>query len=143
MFWTFFCVLTVNENVMVTIRKTVLYFVLVYFVLFCSTHLHSATKTWGGDVSNDWNTAANWNGNTLPSTADDIIIALVVNHLIIDETVTCKSLQVDGRLDITFGANVTVTTDFMTEIGSTFNIDGGAISIGDDWESSVGPRHDS
>lgn len=87
--------------------------------------------TWTGAISTDWNTAGNWDTNTIPTATDDVILADVVNaprvnfnqshavnDLTINENLTIKnnaSLTVNGNLDQ--GANIQVES-FVTGNGS-------------------------
>ena len=104
-----------------------------------ASNLYASTRTWDGDVSNDWNTADNWDGNTLPSSSDDIIVSSSAsNYLIVDETVTCNTLEVEGRLDLVSGGVINTTSNFYTEINSTFNMTGGTLNIGDSWKRASG-----
>lgn len=80
------------------------------------------TITWTGAISTDWNTAGNWDINSVPTATDNVILADVVNaprinfdqshavkDLTIDENLTIKtnaSLTINGNLD--HGANIQV-----------------------------------
>ncbi len=49
-------------------------FSMVFVSLFLISHAHSATKTWdGGGADGNWRTAENWDGDTAPSSDDDLI----------------------------------------------------------------------
>jgi surface protein len=89
------------------------------------------TFTWTGAVSTDWNTAGNWDTNSVPTATDDVILADVanaprvnfnqshaVNDLTINENLTIKTnagLTVNGNLDQ--GANIQVES-YVTGNGS-------------------------
>lgn len=119
--------------------KRILLFASCFLAGILASNLYASTRTWDGDVSNDWNTADNWDGNTLPSSSDDIIVSSSAsNYLIVDETVTCNTLEVEGRLDLVSGGVINTTSNFYTEINSTFNMTGGTLNIGDSWKRASG-----
>ncbi|MCX6250866.1 MAG: right-handed parallel beta-helix repeat-containing protein [Bacteroidetes bacterium] len=53
---------------------------------------------WTGSVSNDWNTAGNWNTNSVPGASDDVLIPDVANDPFINNApvtpAVCKSITI-------------------------------------------------
>jgi len=101
--------------------------------LFFSHNANAATITWDGSSSTDWATAANWVGDAVPTSTDDVVIngsytnapilnlsagAVTVNSLSVGSSATSvvtvsngdidtKKLIVTG--DVTIGASGTLT----------------------------------
>ncbi len=126
----------------------------------CSSSIAQATITWDGSESSDWNTAANWDTNLVPTDVDSVIIGNGANNLVIDEagnecrglTVTANGIltiadggdiaikqlvggviiQANGTLNIT-GGIMEVTDDFRTAEDCSINISSGMLKIYDDW----------
>ena len=122
-----------------------------------------AQDTWDGSASTDWGTAANWTDNSVPTSSDNVIIpGSLSNYPVVDETTQSLDLTIqDGaKLTINTGANLTVYDDFFvgegisgefelnggtvtiidefrSEVGCTIDINGGILNIGDDWEKSA------
>jgi hypothetical protein len=64
------------------------------------------TITWNGSDSSDWNTAANWDTNTIPTSADNIVIPEVGTAPIIGATTT----SVTNNLTITETEGLTISS---------------------------------
>jgi hypothetical protein len=81
-----------------------------------------AIKTWtGAGANNNWNTALNWSGGTIPVTADDIVFN--------------GAFPVTGNKDCTFNVNISVTSINFTGYTGTFTFFGsltvtGTITLG-------------
>jgi hypothetical protein len=77
-------------------------------------------NTWEGDVSNDWNVAANWSCNVVPSATIDANIPVVatVYPLLSGATGTCLNLN------IATGASLTVGTAGVIQIAGAINSTG-------------------
>jgi hypothetical protein len=70
-----------------------------------------AIKTWtGAGANNNWNTALNWSGGTIPSTSDDIVFDGV--------------FPVTGNKNCTFNVIITVTSINFTGYTGTFTFSG-------------------
>jgi len=54
--------------------------------------------TWTGSQDSDWNTAANWNNNTLPTATDDVIITNAGAAPIISTEANCNNLTVSSGI---------------------------------------------
>ncbi len=90
----------------------------VTLITFCDQTLHAAD--WGGGTSTDWNTAANWSDNAVPTGVDANIFAGAGNFSVISATPTGAPKAVwignygaaTGRLDLTGGALTVTNTDW-------------------------------
>lgn len=99
-------------------------------LLFTSA-VSAQTNTWDGSSSNNWNTAANWSLNAVPTAAHDVVIN--INATInVDVSPTINSLTVSGNATVTLassGASRTITVDnngSNIASGSTLTIKGSA-----------------
>ncbi|UXX80661.1 T9SS type A sorting domain-containing protein [Reichenbachiella carrageenanivorans] len=96
----------------------------------------SATKTWEGDVSANWNDAANWSGNTLPTTQSVTIDggSIVTYHPVIstNSTFSPADVFIQNGATLTIQADITITDDFFIRNGATLFIEGGSSTTGDD-----------
>ena len=52
------------------------------------------TRTWDGDTDNEWGTAANWSGNSVPTSSDNVVIPAHSSALEFDGT--DKRVEVSG-----------------------------------------------
>jgi len=69
-------------------------------------------KTWTGAVDNNWNNPANWQGNTVPGSNDDVNIPSgTPNCELPSESVVCGSITNNGTL---IGNNSTIQTNSFT-----------------------------
>ncbi|MEO5912774.1 MAG: autotransporter-associated beta strand repeat-containing protein [Luteolibacter sp.] len=90
----------------------------VTLITFCGQTMHAAD--WGGGTSTDWNTAANWSGNAVPTGVDANIFAGAGNFSVISATPTGAPKAVwignygaaTGRLDLTGGALTVTSADW-------------------------------
>jgi hypothetical protein len=116
------------------VLKRTLFFVISIFLFFSFFPItQAATVTWDGSASTDWATDANWVGNLVPTSADDVVIngsytnaptlnlsagTTTINSLTLGATVastltlsygnaTDNKLVVTG--DVTIGATGTLT----------------------------------
>src|SRR6185503_3803560 len=64
---------------------------------------HAATRTWDGDSSTDWNTAANWTSNTLPGAGDTAVIVKPGNgrlpELSANVTIGAMTMRQNAKVD--------------------------------------------
>lgn len=76
-------------------------------------------KTWEGDVSNDWNTAANWSDNAVPTSADDVLIpATVCGACVmpeIDVAAVANNVCNFGTITINTDNTLTIDSDLLNE----------------------------
>ena len=65
--------------------------------------------SWDGSFGSDWNTAANWSGNSVPTSTDNVIIPDVANDPVIDTytNAVCNTLTLEP------GATLTVSGDLV------------------------------
>lgn len=71
------------------------------------------TFTWTGAVSTDWNTAGNWDTNSVPTATDDVVLADVANapRINFNQSYSVKSLLNHEILTIKTNASLTVLED--------------------------------
>ncbi len=83
------------------------------------------TCTWIGGTNNDWNTAANWDTGTVPTSADDVVINLLVSSVNIANGASgaCKNLTKGGFL-----SNLSVSPGGILKIVGNINYNGGTFS---------------
>ena len=94
---------------------------LLLMVLFVSLFANVAsaqTNTWDGSNSNNWNTAANWSLNLVPTAAHDVVVPATFVP-VVNANAVCKSLNISGTLTIgnnntnrslTVSGNVTINS---------------------------------
>lgn len=89
----------------------------------------SQTNTWDGSSSNNWNTAANWSLNLVPTAAHDVVIN--INAAInVDANATINSLTISGSATVSLtssGGGRTITIDntgSTVALGSTLTLQG-------------------
>ncbi|MDW3210636.1 MAG: T9SS type A sorting domain-containing protein [Reichenbachiella sp.] len=93
------------------------------FLVFCTTfcllfYLETAaqTNTWDGSSSNNWNTAANWSLNLVPTAAHDVVIPNGFN-VTVNTAAVCLSFTIAGG-----GTNNTVTISGSNSLTVTNNV---------------------
>ncbi len=85
----------------------------------------SALFAWDGSESSDWNTAGNWNDNTVPTATDNVLIPDVARDPIVNEAAAtpaiCKdlTLQTGAVLTIAAGKALTVSGSLTNDAGTT------------------------
>ncbi len=64
------------------------------------------TYTWDGSVSSDWNTAANWDLNTVPGATDDVVITNTGTAPMLSASaqVSCNALTVNSGASLTISS---------------------------------------
>ena len=93
---------------------------------------HAATINWTNTTSSGWNTAANWNPNTVPGTTDTAIISLagVTVSLNSDTTVGAIILGTSGAgttLSLN-GQTLSLNGPLTVNPSGSFTVDGGVLS---------------
>ena len=82
--------------------------------LFVLNGLNAQTNTWDGSTNNNWNTAANWSLNLVPTAAHDVIININANISVNGSSHTVNSLTISGSSTVVFtsaGAGRVITID--------------------------------
>jgi hypothetical protein len=94
----------------------------------------AATKTWdGGGSGNNWSTAANWSGDVVPASTDDVVFAAgsTDKNCTIDTDITVKSISIDtgydtngmpgtyGTITTSAGKHIIITGNFSMTVGTT------------------------
>jgi len=96
--------------------KTKLHFLkyALFFVVFLLTeNANSQTNKWDGSTDNNWNTAANWSLNLVPTNAHDVVIDINA-AIIVNTNATINKLTITSNSTVTFtssGAARTITID--------------------------------
>ena len=109
-------------------------FLIVLLMLIIVKTSFSQTATWDGSSSTDWNTAANWSTNAVPTSSNDVIIPDVTNNPIITSSSDeCHNLTIQsgGVLTSNNGSYK------LTTVSITVN-DGGSLVISDGEVESSG-----
>ncbi len=88
-------------------------FLLIAFFSIAAIAAQSQTNTWDGSSSNNWNTAANWSLNVVPTSAHDVVIPDNFN-VTVNTAAVCKSFTINGggnsnTVTISAGQSLTVT----------------------------------
>ena len=84
-------------------------------------HFSTTSGSWGDTLV--WNTLTSF-----PDTLDDAFI-LWVHTIAVTSAEACDDLTVAGTLNISDGGSMYVAGDFVSDYGSTINIDSGSIVI--------------
>jgi len=75
----------------------------------------SPTFVWNGSVSTNWNTAANWSVNAVPTATDNAQIPHVTNDPIVNEAAAtpavCKNLTIESGAVLTIAAGKALTVN--------------------------------
>ncbi len=93
---------------------------------------HGQTNTWDGSTDNNWNVAANWSQNAVPTAAHDVVINGNATIILGAATYTINSLTVSNAATVSFttsGALRKLTIDNTGSsigAGSTLTLAGGA-----------------
>lgn len=91
-------------------------------ILFFSTDLaHSATITWDGSESSDWETAANWDTNQVPNEGDDVVIPAT--------TLTNFNAPTIASLSVVAVNNLTISSNARIEIGPSSGGEGSTLMV--------------
>ena len=73
-----------------------IFLIVFLFIVFVKTSF-TQTATWDGSSSTDWNTAANWSTNAVPTSSNDVIIPNVTNNPIITSSSDeCHNLTIQS-----------------------------------------------
>jgi hypothetical protein len=96
-------------------------------------HAHDARqnpRVWRAGVTGDWETAANWHGNAVPSDNTDILIIDSTVTVTLTSTVAPTSLSCEGAFTIGSSGHLTVmaasavTQSFVMQAGATLTVVG-------------------
>ena len=125
---------------MITIKKKFIFndnsgsyfeiFLIVTLILIALKTSYSQTATWNGSSSTDWNTAANWSTNSVPTSSNDVIIPDVTNDPIITSSSDeCHNLTIQsgGILTSNNGSYKLTTASITVNYGGSLVISDGEI----------------
>ena len=103
---------------------------LLFGILFgIQTHIVAQTNTWDGSNSLSWGDAANWSLNSIPSSANDVIIP-TGSTISIDVAANVNSINIQGNSTVTLNNNLTFTNASTFQIGTTIIWNFGTLSGG-------------
>lgn len=132
-------------------RRVINLSVLLFWVALCMlpSGVHAKSMmVWTGNISNDWNMAANWSSQVVPGAADDVQIgvAAFVNQPVVGNDQTCASIRIGSiqSVSITINAGATLTVigavvqghgsgnmDISTTISGQGSLTCGSLLVGD------------
>ncbi len=95
------------------------------------TEISSYAKTWNGSISTEWNNAANWTPNGVPTASHCVVIPNVTNDPIISGSnyeafASSISLMSSAKLEINPTNTLTITNTVNVHHTANFNIKNGA-----------------
>lgn len=102
---------------------------IMFALLLTAISAQAATRTWDGSTSNNWNTAANWAENAVPTNADDVIIDIDA-AILVNVSPTINSLTISNNAAVSFTSSLgrrTITIDntgSSIQEGSTLTLQG-------------------
>ncbi len=134
---------------MITIKKKFIFndnsgsyfeiFLIVTLILIALKTSYSQTATWDGSSSTDWNTAANWSTNSVPTSSNDVIIPDVTNDPIITSSSdVCQNLTIQsgGILTSNNGSYKLTTASITVNDGGSLVISDGEVESSGDADFS-------
>ncbi|MEZ4888382.1 MAG: T9SS type A sorting domain-containing protein [Chitinophagales bacterium] len=102
------------QNTITSTSRSLKYSFYFFFCFFLiSSLLQAETVTWQGDVNSNWNTAANWDTNTVPNADDYALIdnAAAVMPIINSNVGTVMAVELQTETTLTIAANGNLTID--------------------------------
>ncbi|MAW84059.1 MAG: hypothetical protein CL832_06575, partial [Crocinitomicaceae bacterium] len=114
-------------------------FLIVSLILIALKTSYSQTATWDGSSSTDWNTAANWSTNSVPTSSNDVIIPDVTNDPIITSSSDeCHNLTIQsgGVLTSNNGSYKLTTASITVNDGGSLVISDGEVESSGDADFS-------
>ena len=79
-------------------------------------------QTWTGATSADWNTASNWDNNTVPTSAGNVTISgTFTNNPMLSSDVTVNQLYINGGAQLNTNGHGITTNDHVDINGATIN----------------------
>lgn len=86
-------------------------------VVFCAPVVDAAEIQWQGDSGNSWGTFANWQGDIVPTSADDVTITTA------------------GQSPLIFGQTA-LAREVTIETGATLNLSSGSLTVGTETDNN-------
>ncbi|HEX6170751.1 MAG TPA: T9SS type A sorting domain-containing protein [Chitinophagaceae bacterium] len=99
---------------------------ILFIALSINATVFAQTNTWDGSNGTNWNTAANWSLNLVPTSAHDVVININATIDVDATPPNLKSLTINGNATVSFtcsGADRTIT---ITNTGTGFSIANGS-----------------
>ena len=91
----------------------------------------AAAITWDGSSSTDWNTAANWSNNAVPTATDDVVIPNLGNDPVISGAFTINNIDLQSGTPLTVASGGSLTLDgTLSNAGSVTIQSGGSFLQG-------------
>jgi autotransporter-associated beta strand protein len=117
--------------------RSILLFLL---LLITTSSVLGQTNTWDGSSSNNWNTAANWSLNQVPTSAHNVVIpdgfdvtintAAVCNTFTIDGGGSDNTVTISGTNSLTVTGAVTINAGTGTNDDKFIVVDAGSLTCG-------------
>lgn len=73
----------------------------VFLGCILSTQSFGQTNTWDGSSNTNWNTAANWSENQVPTSSHDVVIPDLDVTIIVDTDAVCNTLSIESGTETT------------------------------------------
>ncbi len=93
------------------------------FLFLTFQTVNAATRTWdGGGADNNWSTAANWSGDVVPTSADEVVFdGTSTKNSAVDAALTINSVTINGGYTGTITQNAVLTVNnAFTQSAGTF-----------------------
>jgi len=119
-------------------------FSIMLLLILAAQPAHAASITWdGGGADNNWSTAQNWSGDTLPGTADLAIFdGTSTTNATIDAAVDVGGIQIasgyTGTITQATGITLTVGAQHYSQADGVFSGGNSAIDLNGSWTLSGG-----
>lgn len=83
----------------------------------------ATTSTWTGTTNNDWNTATNWDTNSVPMSSSDVIIPSgLTNYPTISSAVTVNSITINSGASLIANAAVTGNVTYKRTLTNNWHL---------------------
>jgi len=101
--------------------------------------------TWTGVTNTDWNTATNWAGGSVPTSANDVIIPNVANDPIIgiSTSADCNNLTVNSGANLTIASTALGTGSLIVHGSTSGNVTAQRYMTGGAWHMISSPVSES
>ncbi len=120
------------------------FFLAAYLFIAAHAKASAVTRTWdGGGIDNNWNTAQNWSGDTMPTASDDAVFDTTsTKNATINSAPSVNSITIasgyTGIITQAAGVGVTVGTGGFSKAGGTFTGNNASITISGSFSNTSG-----
>ncbi len=110
-------------------------FLIVLFCMFLFTEsAFAATRTWdGGGATNNWSETANWSGDLVPASGDDVVFdGTSTKDCLVNQNITVNTLNMNAGYSgtVTIGAGFTASFTNASTFSSAFTASDGSLNFG-------------